>query len=82
MLDYFVKVCRIVLLSVHLRDACAIAAVVVHKDHILVALGANVSNIVDFASENVNIALAIIQMVVCDALFTLRAIQRVSLTAS
>ena len=65
-----------ILLPVHLGDAGPVAAVVVDQNVIILALEADVSEVVGFTAQNIHIAFAIIQMVVGDALFASRSVQR------
>jgi hypothetical protein len=57
-----------ILLSVHLGDADSVAAVVVDQNVLILAFETNVTKVVRLTPKDVNITLAIIKMVVGNAL--------------
>ncbi len=65
-----------ILLSVHLRYADPVTAVVVDQNVLILALETDVTKVVRLTPKDVNITLAIIKMVVGNALLASGSIQR------
>jgi len=67
-----------ILLSVHLGNACAVATVIVHQNVVWLAFKTDVSEIVSFTSDDVDITFPLKNMVIFNALLAVCSVQRIS----